>query len=130
MDEDELIEHWTLVGDELGQVAGKRGPTRLGFALLLKHYTRHGRFPRGRSELPDEAVAYVARQVQVLAADLGFYEWDGRTIEYHRAQIREFLGFHECTVDDADKLADWLATTRRPRRSSSPPSGGRRSHRR
>jgi hypothetical protein len=24
-DEDELIEHWTLVGDELGQVADKRG---------------------------------------------------------------------------------------------------------
>ena len=31
-DEDELIEHWTLVGDELGQVAGKRGATRLGFS--------------------------------------------------------------------------------------------------
>ena len=47
LDEDELIEHWTLVGDELRQVAGKRGATRLGFALLLKFYARHGRFPRG-----------------------------------------------------------------------------------
>jgi hypothetical protein len=81
IDEDELIEHWTLIGDELGQVAGKRGPTRLGFALL-KFYTRHGRFPRGRGELPDEAV------------------------EYHRAQVRTFLGFRECTVDDAQKLAE------------------------
>jgi hypothetical protein len=79
VDEDELIEHWTLVGDELGQVAGKRGVTRLGFSLLLKFYARHGRFPRGRGELPDEAVAYVARQVGVLASDLGFYGWDGRT---------------------------------------------------
>lgn len=35
-DEDELIEHWTLVGDELGQVAGKRGATCLGFSLVLK----------------------------------------------------------------------------------------------
>ena len=31
IDEDELIECWTLVGEELGQVAGKRGATRLGF---------------------------------------------------------------------------------------------------
>jgi hypothetical protein len=85
VDEDELIEHWTRVGDELGQVAGKRGATRLGFALLLKFYARHGRFPRGRGELPDEAVAYVARQVGVPSSDLGFYEWDGRTVEYHRA---------------------------------------------
>jgi hypothetical protein len=63
VDEDELIEDWTLVGGELAEVAGKRGPTRLAFALLLKFYTRCGRFPRGRGELPDEAVAYVARQV-------------------------------------------------------------------
>ena len=98
LDEDELIEHWTLVGDELGQVAGKRGATRLGFSLLLKFYARHGRFPRGRGELPDEVVAYVARQVGVPSSDLGFYEWDGRAVEYHRAQVRKFLGFRECTV--------------------------------
>ncbi len=109
VDEDELIEHWTLIGDELGQVAGKRGPTRLGFGLLLRFYTRHGRFPRGRGELPDEAVAYVARQVGVPATDLAFYEWNGRTVEYHRAQIRKFCGFRECTVADAEKLGAWLA---------------------
>ncbi|TDC19328.1 hypothetical protein E1265_24100 [Streptomyces sp. 8K308] len=40
---DELVEHWTVLDDELELVAGKRGGTRLGFALLLKHYTRHGR---------------------------------------------------------------------------------------
>ncbi|MGH3436958.1 MAG: DUF4158 domain-containing protein [Sciscionella sp.] len=109
IDEDEPIERWTLVGDELGQVSGKRGATRLGFALVLKFYTWQGRFPRGRGELPDEAVAYVARQVGVPAADLAFYDWSGRTLEYHRAQIRKFLGFRECTVADADKLASWLA---------------------
>jgi len=38
IDEDELIEHWTLIGGELAEVAGKRGPTRLAFALLLKFY--------------------------------------------------------------------------------------------
>lgn len=64
-----------------------RGPTRLGFALLLKFYTRHGRFPAGRSEFPDEVVAFVARQVKIPAAD---------------------LGFRVCSVADADKLADWL----------------------
>ena len=28
----------------------------------------------------------------------------GRTIEYHRAQIRGDLGFRECSVADAEKL--------------------------
>jgi len=39
---DELVEHWTVLEDEQQLVAGKRGATRLGFALLLKFYTRSG----------------------------------------------------------------------------------------
>ncbi|WP_344591225.1 DUF4158 domain-containing protein [Actinomadura vinacea] len=69
---DELVEHWTVLDEERALIAGKRGATRLGFAILLKFYTRHGRFPRGRSELADEAVEHVAKQVQVPASELGF----------------------------------------------------------
>jgi Domain of unknown function (DUF4158) len=90
-------------------VSGRRGATKLGFALLLRFYAVHGRFPAGRSELPDQAVAYVARQVDVPASDLGFYEWDGRTIKAHRADIRRYFGFRECSVADADKAAECLA---------------------
>ena len=111
MDLDELVDHWTLLKDERELVAVKRGPTRLGFALLLKFYARAGRFPRGRAELDDDAVAFVARQVGVPASDLGFYEWAGSTIEYHRAQIRRHLGFRECTAEDGAKLTEWLAAS-------------------
>ncbi|OEJ37344.1 hypothetical protein BGK70_03485 [Streptomyces agglomeratus] len=109
MDLDELVEHWTLLKDEQALVSGKRGATRLGFAVLLKFYTQYGRFPRGRAELAGEAVEFVARQVQVPASELGFYDWTGRTVEYHRAQIREHLGFRECSVADAEKLTAYLA---------------------
>jgi hypothetical protein len=119
LDLGEFVEHWTLLDDERELIAGKRGPTRLGFTVMLKFFTQMGRFPRGRAELPDEAVEYVARQVGVEPGDMGFYEWTGRTIEYHRAQIRGHLGFRECSVADADTLAEWLAgnvceTERRP----------------
>ncbi len=109
LDDDELIERWTLVGEELDQVAGKRGPTRLAFALLLRFHTLHGRFPRGRGELPDEAVAYVAKLAEVPASDLGLYEWAESTFEYHRPPGSGVPGFRECTVADAEKLAAWLA---------------------
>ena len=86
---DELVEHWTVMEDDQTLIAGKRGPTRLGFTLLLKFFTQYGRFPAGRWELPDEAVEFVARQVKVPAQDLGFYEWSGGgSPKYHRAQIR------------------------------------------
>ena len=33
LDEDDLIEHWTLVGDELKLLTGRTGPSKLGLAL-------------------------------------------------------------------------------------------------
>ncbi|WP_405825068.1 DUF4158 domain-containing protein [Streptomyces sp. NBC_01390] len=78
---DELVEHWTLLKDEQALVSGKRGVTRLGFAVLLKFYTQYGRFPRNRAQLPGEAVEFVARQVQVPASELESYDWTGRTAE-------------------------------------------------
>ena len=69
----------------------------------------HGRFPAGRGEIPDQAVAHVARLVDVPADELGLYEWDGRTIKAHRADVRRYFGFRECSVADADKAAEWLA---------------------
>ena len=92
-DVDELIEFWTLLDEDRALLAGKRGATALGFAVLLKHYSRHGQFPRGRSEVPDDVIVFVAGQLGVDAADLGFYEWPGSTIEYHRAQVRDHLGY-------------------------------------
>ena len=106
---DELVEHWTLLDGDHELVAGKRGATRLGFALLLKFYTRYGRFPGGPDELPEDAVVFVARQIDVAAGELPAYEWSGRTERYHRAQICEHLGFRECTVEDGKALKEWLA---------------------
>ncbi|MDN5917571.1 MAG: Tn3 family transposase, partial [Pseudonocardia sp.] len=105
---DELVEHFTLLPDEVALLRNKSGATRLGFAVLLKYFTRAGRFPSGRSAVADEAVEFVARQVGVPAADLGFYDWSGRQIKAHRAEIRQVLGFRECGVADAEKLTDWL----------------------
>ncbi|MFE6937532.1 DUF4158 domain-containing protein [Streptomyces chartreusis] len=44
-------------------VSGKRGATRLGFAVLLKFYTRSTApvCPEPGGELPGEAVEFVAR---------------------------------------------------------------------
>lgn len=40
---------------------------------------------------------------------LSEYRWSGRTIEYHRAQVRDVFGFREFSRSDEDKLAAWLA---------------------
>ena len=106
---EELIDCWTLVDRDWELVANKTGATRLGFALLLKFFELEGRFPAHAAELPPAAVEYVAGPVKVAASELGQYEWSGRTIKYHRAQIREASGFREPTRADEDRLARWLA---------------------
>ncbi|GLZ78369.1 hypothetical protein Afil01_31760 [Actinorhabdospora filicis] len=84
-------------------VGNKTGATRLGPALLLKFYSSRGRFPQKSRDLPPLIVEFVARQMQVEPAERGLYEWTGRTNRFHKAQIRDHLGFRECTVEYADK---------------------------
>jgi hypothetical protein len=89
---DEVVDHFTLVGDEVDQLRNKAGGTRLGFALTLKFLLWRGRFPRGRHELADDAVAHVARQVGVAAGEFGSYDMAGRTPQRHRTEIRRYAG--------------------------------------
>ena len=105
---EELIEHFTLLEGERTLLANKTGATRLGFAILLKCFCKDARFPVKKQEIPKSVVSYVALQVEVLPAQWRFYQWSGRTIEYHRAQIRTYFGFREAKVADAQALSEWL----------------------
>ena len=104
---EELEDAWTLGPDQLAILSGKRGSTRLGFALILRFFAREGRFP-DPEEIDEDAVEYVASQVDVPDAEYRAYDHRGRTAEYHRAQIREAFGFRPATSGDADELAGWL----------------------
>jgi len=104
-DEDELAEQWTLAPNELMLLANKAGPTRLGFAVLLKVFGHDGRFPRSQQEVAGAVVVHLAKQVGVAADQYLQYDWAGRAIKYHRAQIRAFFGFREATLQDAEASA-------------------------
>lgn len=107
-DPEDLVAAWTLVEADWQLVANKTGATRLGFALLLKFFELEAHFPSAAGEVPPVVVEYVARQVQVPADQFGAYSWSGRSVKYHRAQIREAFGFREPTRDDETMLIAWL----------------------
>jgi TnpA family transposase len=106
---DELVAEWTLRPEDLPLLANKAGATRLGFAALLAFFRHEGRFPASKQELPGAVVVHLASQVGVPAEAYVAYDWRGRAIKYHRAQIRAALGFRETSVQDADALVVWLA---------------------
>lgn len=76
--------------------------------VLLKCFSLEAQFPTKKQEIPKSVVTYIATQVEVLSAQWRQYQWTGRTIEYHRAQIRVFFGFREATVADFHALSEWL----------------------
>ena len=116
--EEELVERWTLFPDELALVGAKTGHTRLGYAVMLRFFAGEGRFPRDKHEVPADVLRFVGEQVGAPNAGLeGWlrYDWGGRAIKYHRAQIREFFGFREATVEDGEDVASWLLEEVLPR---------------
>jgi TnpA family transposase len=105
---DELVAEWTLSPGELTLLANKAGATRLGFAALLAFFRHEGRFPTHKQEVPGAVVVHLAGQVGVPAEAYVAYDWRGRAVKYHRAQIRAEFGFREIAIRDADALVGWL----------------------
>ena len=105
---DQVVEHFTLVGDEVKWLRNKSGTTRLGFAVQMKFLTWRGRFPKMRLELPPDAVEHVGRQVGVAASELAFYDFTDRTAQRHRTELRNLTGWQECSTTDMAKLISWL----------------------
>jgi TnpA family transposase len=116
---EELVEHWSVLPEDWPLIEPKQHVTRLGFTVLLKFFQYAGAFPRAPQDVPLTVVDHLAQQVGVPTDSWAQYDWDSRTIERHRAQIRQHLGFREATVADGETLVTWLCTqilptTRRP----------------
>ncbi len=106
--DEELVEYWTLDQTEISLLANKTGATRLGFAFLLKFFQLESRFPNSPEEAPAPAIAYLGKQLTIPARLFFKYDWQSRSIKYHRAQIREHFGFREVTAADTNAAAHWL----------------------
>ena len=59
-DTEELIEHWTLLPQELELVENKVGGNKIGFALLLKHFQIFASFPNHCSSIRGSVISYIA----------------------------------------------------------------------
>jgi hypothetical protein len=85
---------------------------------MLKFYEIEGRFPAYPEEVPPAAVRYLESLVKVDPALFAKYSWAGRTIKYHRAQIRKVYGTRPPTEADEDRWAQWPADEMCPAETS------------
>jgi DNA-binding cell septation regulator SpoVG len=105
---DELIENFILMPDEQELIQLKRGNSKLGFAVMFKYFQYEAKFPHTKSEIPKTVVDYIAKQLDVNPDTFSEYDWAGRTITYHRSEIRAYFGFREASLQDTDFIKNWL----------------------
>ncbi|TCO70421.1 Tn3 family transposase [Marinisporobacter balticus] len=105
---DELIEYFTFLPNEHALLSNKTGSTRLGFAILFKFFQYKARFPNHKYEIPKDVIHYISKQFNLDSKLFDGYNWNGRSIKYHRAQIREYFGFKESTVENMEAVTSWL----------------------
>lgn len=107
-DATELVEHFTLMPEEMVLLENKSEDNSLGFAVLLKFFQMEARYPRSKQEVPKQVVSYIAQLLGVSSKLYKEYSFSSRTFERHRAEIRSFLGWREFTVEDASEFTNWL----------------------
>ena len=105
---EELVENWTLVPQELELVNKKVGANQIGFAIFLKYFQLMARFPDSPAEIPDIIISYIASQLKADPTLYSNYDWQGRSIKNHRAEIRQLFGFRTATISDSESIFNWL----------------------
>ena len=107
-DTEELVENWTLLPQELERVNKKVGANQIGFAILLKSFQLMARFPDYSAEIPDLIISYIASQLKLDPKLYSQYNWQGRSLKNHRAEIRQLFGFRTATLSDSEEISNWL----------------------
>lgn len=105
---EDLIDHFTFLQHEMQLVGNKVEENRLGFGILFKFFQNEARFPNNKTEVPKAVIQYISKQLNVIPELFEYYDLNDRNTFYHMAQIREFFGFREATVEDAENITDWL----------------------
>jgi TnpA family transposase len=105
-----LVGEWSLSFADIDFANAKPAGSRLGLAVQLKFFAAFGYFVTDATEVPDEAVSYLAEQLGVSKADFGGYHFSGRSGRRHCAEILRHLGVRRMRLADRAALADWIAT--------------------
>ncbi|MEN5278887.1 DUF4158 domain-containing protein [Brucella sp. TWI432] len=108
IEDHDLVANWSLSFDELALIGTKRHSVRLGFAVLLRFRRLMGQFPKDRSEVPPEVIAYLAQQTGSTAEEWDTYDLTLRSSRRHRSDILAFLGIQRLTGRDIERAAAWI----------------------
>jgi Domain of unknown function (DUF4158) len=112
---DELGECWSLLPEDLALLAGRVDAGKLGFAVQLAFWRRHGRFPDDEADVAPAVITHLAAQIGVSVAALDGYAWVGRSGRRHRVAIIDHLSVAAFDEAAEGRFRRWLADNVLPR---------------
>jgi hypothetical protein len=100
---------FNLSNDEITLINTKKGnKNKLGFAILLKYFQWENHYPKHIKFVDPRMLHSVANQLNVRATLVNHFDWEGRSTERYRLEIREFLGYRAVTDSDVKHFKSWL----------------------
>lgn len=100
---------FNLSEDELALVEAKKtDKNRLGFAVLLKYFQLENHYPKHIKFVDPLMLHTLANQLNIVPSLIDHFDWEGRSIERFRREIREFTGYRAAVKNDIDNLKSWL----------------------
>ena len=85
---------YTLQEDELALTQTKKPKkNQLCFAIMLKHFQIEGNHPRATKYINASLINCIAQQLKIKTNHLEYFNWEGKSTERYRVEIREFCGY-------------------------------------
>lgn len=88
--------------------AKKTKQNKLAFALFLKYFQLEGHYPRHIKYIDSRLLNCIANQLNVSASLVDDFDFEGRSTDRFRQEIRNLLGYREATLQDVDKFKLWM----------------------
>lgn len=102
---------YTLDSEELRAAKSKNGiENKLMFAICLKFLQLEGRYPTNNDVIEQPMISAIAIQLGCCNTEYNINKcnWESRTAERFRQEIRLLLGYKKATTVDSNKLIGWL----------------------
>ena len=107
---DELLEHFTILENEIALVSNFNNTGKLGFMVLLKYFQMEARFPKSKDEIPLAILGFLAKQLNTPPGKFDGYVFEGRSFKRHKATIRAHFGYSPPSAEAYQKVYDYLGT--------------------
>ena len=101
---------FNLSDDELALAKTKNSDkNRLGFAVLLKYFQLENHYPKHVKFIDPLMLNTISKQLNITPSLIDHFDWEGRSTERFRQEIRGFLGYREAIKNDIENLKSWLS---------------------